>query len=492
LEETRGSVTGSFADADPTHRHAVRLTDAIPGSDPLTGKRIWAIEWNPEDALPFDLRLSVRTPAPECAVKPAAVARGNVVLVDHGVTVDDKNTWVVDVEPGEPCCLCDGANSAQQVQAKPLAIELSQQPVTHAEPLEPGSSSASALMQRDARAAVPAVWLDQELAANDGSAPLPPKRTSDFGWRAAIDLLGSAPTDKCFAVEIENDGIAHLRFGDGLHGAQPEAGWRFRARQRVGNGPAGNVGRDSIVWISFKRGRLSGMKLTPRNPLAASGGTAPESIEHVKLYAPHAYGRILERAVAAADYAQLAADDPRVQGAFAELQWTGSWYEVSVALDTIVRYNVDDVVPQVSSSLERARRIGHDLRVVAARSVPLEIELEICVESHHLRGDVEQAAQAILSTRILTDGSRGMFHPDELQFGADISGSRIVAAVQAIDGVTHVELTRLARLYATEGDAKRSLEDNLIAIAPNEIAQLEADPNFPERGSLTLRLKGGR
>jgi hypothetical protein len=67
-----------------------------------------------------------------------------------------------------------------------------------------------------------------------------------------------------------------------------------------------------------------------------------------------------------------------------------------------------------------------------------------------------------------------------------------VAAVQAIDGVTHVELTRLARLYATEGDAKRSLEDNLIAIAPNEIAQLEGDPNFPERGSLTLRLKGGR
>jgi predicted phage baseplate assembly protein len=321
---------------------------------------------------------------------------------------------------------------------------------------------------------------------------VPPQWPGDFAWNAARDLLSTGPADRCFAVEIDGDGIAHLRFGDGLNGIQPDAGWRFRVRQRVGNGPAGNVGHDSIGWISHKTGPLSGMNLTARNPFAASGGTAPESIEEVKLYAPYAYGRILERAVAAADYAQLAADDPRVQGAFAELAWTGSWYEASVALDAVARYTVEEVVPGVSASLRRARRIGHDLRIVAARRVPLDIELAICIEADHLRGDVEKAVRAILSSGILPDGSLGMFHPDELQFGADAYGSPIVAAVQAIDGVVHVELTRFARFYAGDADAVRSLEDNVIAIARDEIAQLDGDANFPERGRLTLDLKGGR
>jgi hypothetical protein len=85
-----------------------------------------------------------------------------------------------------------------------------------------------------------------------------------------------------------------------------------------------------------------------------------------------------------------------------------------------------------------------------------------------------------------------MFHPDELQFGADIYGSRIVAIVQTIDGVVHVELTRFARLYASDADAAKTLDANIISIAPDEIARLDSDPNFPEHGRLQLNPLGGR
>ncbi len=163
-----------------------------------------------------------------------------------------------------------------------------------------------------------------------------------------------------------------------------------------------------------------------------------------------------------------------------------------MALDTIARYNVEEVVPGVSASLRRARRIGHDLRIVAARKVPLDIELAICIEANHLRGDVVKAARALLSSGVLPDGSLGMFHPDMLEFGADVYGSPIVAAVQAIDGVIHVELTQFARFYASDADAARSLDDNIIAIARDEIAQLDGDANFPEHGRLVLNPKGGR
>ncbi len=290
LEETRGATTGSGADADPTHRHVVRLTAATAGVDPLTGTRIWEIEWDREDALPFDLRLSVRTPAPACEVTPSAVVHGNVLLVDHGVTVDVTGTWVVGVQSSDPCCLCDGANTERQTLPQPLTIELSQQPLTQADPLPKAPSSAAAFMQRDVREALPAVWLDAAPAADDGTPAAPPAWPGDYAWTAARDLLAAGSADRSFAVEIDDDGIAHLRFGDGLYGMAPGAGLRFRARERIGNGPAGNVGHDSIMWISRKNGALSGMNLRVRSPFAATGGTAPESIEEVKLYAPYAYG----------------------------------------------------------------------------------------------------------------------------------------------------------------------------------------------------------
>jgi hypothetical protein len=79
-----------------------------------------------------------------------------------------------------------------------------------------------------------------------------------------------------------------------------------------------------------------------------------------------------------------------------------------------------------------------------------------------------------------------------LRFGGDIFASRVLAAAQAIDGVAHVELKRFARLYASKADAAKSFEENRIPIEPDEIAQLDTDPNFPERGSFILRVKGGR
>jgi hypothetical protein len=505
FEESRGCATGSAADADPSRRHVVRLTKAAPAEDPLTLVRIWEIEWHRDDALPFDLRLSVRTAAPDCQIRPAAVARGNVVLVDHGMTVDERNdAWVVEVEAEALCCLCDGASVEQHTTAKRLAIELAQRPLTYAEPIAGWAGSARAMMQRDVRAALPRVSLDAAAPDRYAAAPAAAQQADDsthmtkpvwagtFGWRAVRDLLASGPDDEHFAVEIDDQGVPHLRFGDGLNGRQPAAGWRFRARYRAGNGAAGNVGRDAIVWFSRKSTAMYGATLKPRNPLPASGGLAPESIDHVKRYAPYAFSRVLERAVAAADYAQLATNDPRVQGAFAELAWTGSWHEAAVALDPIARYPGAELTPAVLERLEGARRIGHDLRLVPVRRVALEIGLSICVEPGHLRGDVERVARAVLSSRTLPDGSRGLFHPDEWRFGADVAGSRLIAAVQAIDGVAHVELTRFERMDASEAVAARSLGDNVIVIGADEIAVFEADANFPEHGRLTLQLAGGR
>src|SRR5207237_3767818 len=51
FEEVLGPRTGEAADADPVHRHAVRLTKVQPGVDTLFDLPILEIEWAREDAL---------------------------------------------------------------------------------------------------------------------------------------------------------------------------------------------------------------------------------------------------------------------------------------------------------------------------------------------------------------------------------------------------------------------------------------------------------
>src|SRR5262249_26326556 len=109
----------------------------------------------------------------------------------------------------------------------------------------------------------------------------------------------------------DDNGDAHLRFGDGDLGKMPDAGTVFDAYYRVGNGPVGNVGAGTITCIVFRETTGNAGNLIPRNPLPARGGAAPEPIEEVKMFAPGAFKTVLERAITAADYATLAGDNAR-------------------------------------------------------------------------------------------------------------------------------------------------------------------------------------
>ncbi|PVE13607.1 putative baseplate assembly protein [Streptomyces scopuliridis] len=84
IEEVRGPRSGTPGDADPAHRQAVRLTSVTPGVDRLSDQPVLEVTWAREDALTFPVCLSTRG-GPGCEpVEDVSVARGNVVLVDHG------------------------------------------------------------------------------------------------------------------------------------------------------------------------------------------------------------------------------------------------------------------------------------------------------------------------------------------------------------------------------------------------------------------------
>jgi hypothetical protein len=132
---------------------------------------------------------------------------------------------------------------------------------------------------------------------------------------------------------------------------------------------------------------------------------------------------------------------------------------------------------------------GHDLEINTPHYVPLEIEMFVCVKPDYFRSDVEAALLDIFSNRTLADARKGLFQPDFFTFGQTVYLSRLYAAAQAVAGVSSVEITVFQRqgLAATSGLKKGFINMNRL-----EIARLENDLNFPERGLFTLKLGGGR
>jgi hypothetical protein len=386
----------------------------------------------------------------------------------------------------------------------------------------------------------------QLLAAYDGTSALPALLRVDLiadlktlleTWLPKSDLLESGSDNSDFVVEMDNDGYGHLRFGDGYLGRLPDAGTAFKATYRTGNGPAGNVGSETIAYIVLLQESLSGVDLAPRNPLPAAGGTAPEPLSEAKLFAPYAFRDVLERAITADDYATLAADNVRrldersqliaalvangssvapsegtavsttdicytpfrgLQGAKATLRWTGSWYDALVALDPLATERAaPELLQEVAAYLEPYRRVGHDLQVVQAEYVPLDLAMIVCVLPNYLRAHLESALLDVFGNRALADGSKGFFHPDNLTFGEGVFVSKIVAAARTVTGVQNVQVTRLKRYEVGESAPGETMVDELptgsvLTFGPREIARLDNDPNFPENGRLSLDMRGGR
>jgi hypothetical protein len=554
FEEVKGSVTGNPADADPSRRWPVRLIRVNPTTDQLVKTKdgrptpLVEIEWAAADALPLPFCLSARLPAPDCCIIcDISVAHGNVILVDHGQTLCPcEDLGIVEKIDENGNCACEG--SVIEMTSIPGVFRpvLQQTPLTFCDPLQ-SNRPASKMLSQDPRAASPAIVLSSIPPDPDGSAPLftqadlqnstalagalktgatlatlllynrlsvgtkkalnqwdgtspPPSALlaalgADLAnlletWRPQRDLLESGPADSQFVVEMDDEGLAHLRFGDGVCGRQPEAGMDFLACYRIGNGTVGNVGADRITKISFRTTTVEGLALTLRNPLAAQGGTDPEPVAEVKLFAPGAFQKVLERAVTAADYAVIAERNPRLQQANAALRWTGSWYEALVAVDPLGTETPDDtLLRHIAGYLHPFRRMGHDLAVEAAQYVSLEIAMTVCVLPQYLRGHVEAALLDVFSNRVLPNGQLGFFHPDNLTFGEGVYLSAIIAAAQAVPGVQSVKVTTFQRLFAP---ANNELCTSVLSLGPMEIARLDNDPSFPEHGSFTLNLRGGR
>jgi hypothetical protein len=62
-------------------------------------------------------------------------------------------------------------------------------------------------------------------------------------WTRVESMRRARPDDRVYAVNIDEDGIGELRFGDGRRGLRPPAGSTVKVTYRTGGGAVGSVSR---------------------------------------------------------------------------------------------------------------------------------------------------------------------------------------------------------------------------------------------------------
>jgi predicted phage baseplate assembly protein len=330
---------------------------------------------------------------------------------------------------------------------------------------------ASALATVDPARCLPELHLDDDFST----------------WTARRDLLESARFSRDFVIETAIDGRPTLRFGDGVYGLPPSPGATLVPRARFGFGPGGNIGVAALGHIVLPPAQETA-QLRVTNPLPARGGAAPEPASAIRIAAPQAFRR-QERAVTAADYAEMAMRHEEVANAVAIPRWTGAWQTILVYVDRVGGLAVDERFRDaLRAFLERYRLMGFDTAVRGAKSAPLDIELLVCAKPGVFRSTMAARVRDALRPSGGASGVRGFFHPDNFTFGSPVYLSRLIAAVMAVDGVQSTEPVRFQRFDRLP---QQELVDGVMRPDEFEVLRLDDDPSFPERGRLTLAMAGG-
>jgi baseplate J-like protein len=464
--------------ADPAHRQVVTVVEAHNWQDPLTGLQLTRVTWHEQDALRFDLCISVEV---ETKTIQAALARGNLALADHAETVVEWHPDVV-APPAAPPPDLRGI----VVGDRAFRIRLGRGPLARRRYVPPPDQRARRAASRLTRGRPrPAVDVVTNLSAGG--------TWWTRNWLFRHDLLASGPLDKVFTVETDTDGRATLRFGDDRYGSSPPSDSFVEATYRVGLGTAGNIGADALAHLLWTQNTTPPDIEAVRNPVPAVGGDDPEALDRARELAPVAFRMTRKRAVTEDDYARVAEEVDGVQRAVATFRWTGSWLTVFLAVDPKGATEISDslraaVLDHVSSRTQT----GYDLDLQQPIYAPLDLELNVCVALGHVREDVEQAVLERLGS---TQGA--FFDPDNFTFGQPLYLSALYAAVEAVPGVDSVTALRFSRLRDDDPLTARpitalNVQRGFIGAGRLEVLRADSDPSRPEDGFTRLVMGGAR
>jgi len=309
-------------------------------------------------------------------------------------------------------------------------------------------------------------------AANaSGAASTLEVRVNDLLWHEKLALYGAASKDHVYIARRDDDGDTMVQFGDGVTGARlPSGQSNIRAKYRKGIGLEGLVKAGQLSMLLTRPLGVKGVV----NPLDASSAQDPEQLDDARVNAPLKV-LALERVVSLTDYENFARAFGGIAKALASWTWDGRSRGVLV---TVAGPGGAAVTPGSAT---------YDNLLVAMRAAGdpfVELRVKTFRPAYfHFAGNVKVAAEFDIDKVLaaVERALRGTFAFAARAFGQPVMLSEVIAAIQAVPGVTAVDVDKLYRSGAGASLQQRLLAE-LPVLGPNgqllaaELLTLDAAP----------------
>ena len=296
-----------------------------------------------------------------------------------------------------------------------------------------GSSTGQA-GQRFALSRNPVIASSVTVEVNDGGSFKSWDRRDNLLYHTGPDgrVQETTSDSRDFQVVFDEWGNAFVVFGDGQYGAIPPAGNNnLRATYRAGGGDSGNVGANTITKCLSPVTKLKSVT----NPLAATGGTDAEPLDHAIRFAPLVF-RSGGRAVTLNDYVSLAQN----AGGVAKVIAVGRGWN---AIDLCIAPEGKAVAPltaekkkEIIAYFEDKRMVGTFITIKDPVPAPVNISLSIIVEHNYdallVRQQVERDVRAILDYK-------------NVDFAKTIYLSKVYESAEAVPGAYAANVSEFRR-----------------------------------------------
>jgi hypothetical protein len=309
-----------------------------------------------------------------------------------------------------------------------------------------GSGDASVPFQNFTLAKYPLTYLAAPTAS--GVASTLEVRVNNLLWHEKDSLLDSATNSRDYVVKADESWHSSVQFGDGTTGARlPTGRENVRAIYRTGLGTAGNVQSGAISQLAH---RPLGVK-DVINPLSASGGADPESVEQIRANAPLAV-MALDRLVSVRDYADFAQNYAAIDKAVAKGLLFHGQPTVHVTIAGAGDLPISEDSDLFNNLLEAYRDLGDPLQAVNVQS--RELLLLFLSAGVRLLPDYDW----LFVEPDIRKALYGEFSFARRALAQDVYLSEVQATIQKVAGVAYVDVDVFAGL--SEGDFTDALNQS--------------------------------
>jgi hypothetical protein len=307
-----------------------------------------------------------------------------------------------------------------------------------------------------------------EAGAENGAASTLEVRVENVLWKEVATFYGQSDQARVYTIRIDDEKSVTVRFGDAQTGARLPSGKKnLAAKYRQGIGEDGNVKAGSLTVALDKPVGLKSVT----NPIAASGGSDPETLSQARTNAPTTV-RTLGRIVSLSDFEDAARAYAGIAKAKADWQWDGMEQAVLLTVAGDDGATIETGGTTHADLLEdlNSRRDPHRKLTVGSYSpVPVKITVRVQVASDMDDAAVQAEALAALEEYLAFDN---------LDLGQSIHLSDVMRVLQSVDGVEAVDVDALQYRNTADRDAHGAGTQAVLAhlpIFPTELAAV-SDP----------------